>query len=354
MPGQSMIPYRVFISYSHDKDDQELVHQISENLEKEGLTVMWDQKFSVGTGFHEQIKNFIKYSHVFLPIVTKSSSERGWVHQEIGYAVAHNIPILPLAIEMLPDAMMRELHAILVPRDPEIIREKLKYNVFANLIQRYENPIYATYQCAEFTEDRAILMEKYARDVLWMKKYGIVRQKGGLSSFHIPGEVITHRVWKDRYGKVRMSSYHCRCQRAERLALEEHAAQEGCKLIISPDLTYNVYGRAARKKRLEWLIKFLDSSNGKKAKIAFYSEKETHSSITIVGNWFYSESHSGKQGRGYNQTIFTSHAPSIEHRIELFDQEFSELLDNMGWDENNCREKAIERIKEIIGTIKIP
>jgi hypothetical protein len=348
-----MIPYRVFISYSHNKSDAKLVRKIGENLEQEGLTVMWDQKFSVGTGFHEQIKAFINHSHVFLPIITKSSNRRGWVHQEIGYAVANNIPILPLAIEILPDAMMRELHAILVPRDSEKIKEKLKYNVFSNLVQRYENPIYAIYQCAEFTEDRAELMKKYARDVLWMKNYGKVRQKGGLSSFHIPKEVIADNIWNTRYGDHKMSSYHCRCQREERLALEEHAAVAGCKIIIDPTLSYDVYGKSARKARLKCLVNFLKSTAGENAQVAFNDEKNTHSSITMVGDWFYAESHSGKQGKGYHQTIFTRHAPSIQHRIDLFDQEFSALLKKSGWSEDNCRDRAVEEIEQIIDRIKV-
>jgi hypothetical protein len=349
-----MIPYRVFVSYSHDKDDEELVEEISKNLENEGLTVMWDQKFSVGTGFHEQIKNFIAYSHVFLPIITESSNERGWIHQEIGYAVANNIPILPLAIEKLPDAMMRELHAILVPRDPDRIKEKLKYDVFANLIQRYENPIYATYQCAEFAEDRAILLTKYAHDVIWMHNYGLLRQKGGLTSFQIPREVIFHEIWTQRYGKTKRGSpFQNRCQRGERLALEEHAAVAGCKLIIDP--SFSAHGELARKKRLKCLNKFLKSSNGKKAKVTFHNKESSGSSsnVTIIGDWFYSESQSGKPERGYNQTIFTRHAPSIQHRIELFDKEFSELLKKQRWDEDNCREYAIKDIDEIINSIKV-
>jgi uncharacterized protein with PIN domain len=238
-----MIHYRVFVSYTHKEDDEELVQQIGKILKKEGLTLMWDQKLSVGAGFNEQIRAFIAHSHVFLPIITKSSSERGWVHEEIGYAIANNIPILPLAIDdKLPEAMMRELQAILVPRDPEEIRKRLKYKIFSNLVKRYENPKFATYQCAEFTDDRAELMAKYARDVLLMQNYGLVRQKGGLSSFHIPKEVIEDRIWIDRYGGNKMSSHHCRVQREERLALEEHASIAGSKIIIDPTLTYDFYG----------------------------------------------------------------------------------------------------------------
>jgi hypothetical protein len=346
------IPYRVFISYTHKKEDEDLVEEIGNTLRDEGMILLWDKNLSVGTGFNEQIKKFISHSHVFVPIITNSSHRRGWVHQEIGYAIANNIPILPLAIDKLPDAMMRDLQAILLSRDPEKIREKLKYKIFSNLIKRYEKPLYATYQCAQFTADRAELMANYARDVLLMQNHGMVRQKGGLSSFHIPSEVITNDIWTARYGKVKVSPHHCRIQREERLALEEHASVAGCKIIVDPSLIYEAYGPNARKKRLEWLKKFLISPTGEKAQVAFFPETEdAHISTTIVGDWFYAESHSGKQGRGYHQTIFTRHAPSIQHWIDLFDQEFQMLLDEKKWDIDNCREQAVKEIDDIIKNI---
>jgi hypothetical protein len=346
-----MIPYRVFICYSHDKTDEELVRQIGENLEQEGLTVMWDQEFSVGQGFHDKIKSLIAHSHVFLPIITESCSERGWFLQEIGYALANNIPILPLAIDGLPDAMVRELQAIVVPRDFEKIQKELKYEIFSNLIRRYENPRYATYQFAESSDDRALLMTKYARDVLEIQKYGKVRQKGGLSSFQIPNKIISDPIWKRRYGSLPKGAFHAKLRRNERLVLEKLASVAGCKIIIDPTFLYDVYDPAARKNRLESLRDFLKSFSGNKAQVAFYNEKYSQNCVTIVGNWFYAESHAGKQGKGYHQTFFTRHAPSIQHRIDLFDQEFSVLLKNRGWNEDNCRDRALEEIDEIIAEI---
>jgi sugar/nucleoside kinase (ribokinase family) len=67
--------YRVFISYSHG--DIETVQRVVEVLKANGLTILWDQDFAFGRGFHEQIKTFISYAHVFLPVITVKSSERG-------------------------------------------------------------------------------------------------------------------------------------------------------------------------------------------------------------------------------------------------------------------------------------
>lgn len=81
--------YRVFISYSHQ--DAELVDRISSILEENGLQPMLDKGFASGHGFTDQIRNFITHAHVFMPVITRESSSRGWVHQEIGYPASWTV-----------------------------------------------------------------------------------------------------------------------------------------------------------------------------------------------------------------------------------------------------------------------
>lgn len=89
--------YRIFISYSHkDKDRAE---KLAKTLKENGLNPIYDKHFEGGFGFTDQIKKFIAHAHVFVPLITKSSSQRGWVHQEIGYAAALNVPIMPIMID---------------------------------------------------------------------------------------------------------------------------------------------------------------------------------------------------------------------------------------------------------------
>lgn len=78
MSKENKYKYRVFISYS--RKDREKVDVLANILKEEGLKPMYDKHFSGGFGFHKQIKNFIAHSHVFLPFITSSSSEMGWVH----------------------------------------------------------------------------------------------------------------------------------------------------------------------------------------------------------------------------------------------------------------------------------
>ena len=78
----------------------------------------------------------------------------------------------------------------------------------------------------------------------------------------------------------------------------------------------------------------------------------TSHSLTIVGDWFVAESVSAEIGRGYRQTIFTRHAPTINTRIELFDEEFDALLKRKEIRAEDSTKHAIEEIEAIIQELK--
>lgn len=343
--------YRIFISYSHQ--DESLVSKIEEILTGNGLKPMRDRNFAFGTGFHEQIKNFIAHAHVFLPVITDTSDARKWVHQEIGFAMALNIPMLPIAVgEKLPDAMLQQIHAVRIGEDLEIVKKHLSWEMIHGLVLRHSAPSQPLYQCAEFAEERATLMVKYSREVIDFGIHAELRQKGALSSLHIPSKTINHPVWKARYGGIDRGPGHCNLQREERLALEEHVRSAGCKLIINPNLNYEQYGGQARIVRIECLIEFLKSMVDSPCQVAINTRMGHEESLTILGDWFAAESVSARVGRGYRQTVFTRHAPSMLGKIEAFDQEFKELLDDAGWAADTSREAAIAKMSEIVAELK--
>jgi hypothetical protein len=87
---------RVFISYSDE--DLELVERIVSILEQDNIMVLWTRKLTGGTEYIEHLKVFIEHAHIFIPVITESSSARGWVHQEIGYAIGLHIPVYPVLL----------------------------------------------------------------------------------------------------------------------------------------------------------------------------------------------------------------------------------------------------------------
>lgn len=340
--------YRVFISYSHQ--DYELVQKIAFILEEVGVKPMWDQNFARGRGFYDQIRDFISHAHVFLPVITSTSDERRWVHQEIGYAMALNIPVLPIAVGRLPGEMLHQIHAVQWSDDIQQVKKQLSREVIASLVQHYLPATFAFYQCAYFPEDRAKMMAQYCNKVRAFGVHDLFRQKGALSSLHIPNKTHNHPVWRTRYGGSDRGESHCILQREERRAVEEHARIAGCRLIVNPHLPYERYPASARIVRLECLLEFLESIENSKCQVAFNRDMDYDQSLTILGDWFFAESVSAKQS--YRQTIFTSHAPSMLGKIEAFDQEFDELLEDYNWKAETSRAEAINEIRKIIAELR--
>lgn len=353
---------RVFINYSHR--NEELVEKIEKVLKANGLTPMFDRNFAFGFGFHEQIKRFIGHAHVFLPVVTPKAAERGWVQQEIGYAMAMNVPILPLAIGAVPGEMIGALHAVKLPRKIKERELDLRLSqllippIFERLIQRKHNAHDAQYVCAALPEDRTTMMVEYAdgvediqEGVPELSTTSFVRQKGALSSFHIPDKPLSDEVWKQRYVPHQRSAHHTRLQREERRALTRHAARSGCRLIVEPDLQFKEYDPIARRVRLESLVEFLKSGEVERVEIAFHRGTPGEQSLTIVGDWFLAESRVARPGHGYDQTIFTRHAPSMKPRIASFDEEFAYLLEECRFTAASSRCQAIGELRKIIDSL---
>jgi hypothetical protein len=255
----------------------------------------------------------------------------------------------------MPGAMIQELQAVRWEEGKywrRINKPKLDIHVFDSLVRRKQLESPALFECAQYQEERTTMMVAYAKKVLELGALGHVRQKGALSSFHIPDKPITHPDWDARYGPIKPGDYRCQLQREERLVLEEHARRSGCSLIIKPSLTYSKYGEAARKARLTELLAFLESMPDHLVRVAVNDRMPTASSITMVGNWFLAESVSAAIGGGYQQTIFTRHAPSILAKLELFDRELKELLKVQPGRPEKSRKYAIDVIAKVLRSFK--
>ncbi len=364
---------RIFISYAHD--EKRLAERLAAIVAKLGFEAVWDENFRFGHGFHEQIKLYIEHAHVFMPLLTRRSSQRGWVHEEIGYANAFNVPVIPVTIGrgVVPQQMIEMVQALaLLPADetfsldPEVqdggpqltdrqveeaarqFEQQCTRELIAWLIDRKASPALARYECAAHAEERGILLARYSREVVDLDgvKPQLVRQKGALSSFSIPREVITHPLWTMRYKGARRSEFYKTVLREERLALEAHARRGGCHLILNIKLGYQPFadganeaereGKSRREiereaavskiSRLQALSEFLTSVGGVSLRVAINDNQPGPENLLMIGNWFASESVTAGIGTGYRNTLFTRHAPSIETRIETFDQELEGLI----------------------------
>lgn len=351
---------RVFISYSHT--DIALVEKLVEIIEGAGMTPLWAKNLPLGTGsgnigFDEQIKIFIQHAHIFMPILFETSSQ--WVHQEIGYAKALNIPVLPVTTENInPGGMLQMNNALKMGDNEDEIKAQITIEKCRGLIEK-ESPI-AMYKRAETAEDRAKMMAEYANWLYHQQKFSRVRQKGGLSSFHIPTEPILHKVWKDRYYPGTKSKHHKLLQRNERLELQKHAITSGCRLIVSPSYAIKNRDPLAARTRLNTFLQFLENEEVEeivigiiedREELQFQDDQQNIESLTILGDWFLAESVSFNRGDGFTNTFFTRNAGEISNRIQDFDDEMEYLLSESGWTKENSRRNAIDYLKEKIRTL---
>jgi hypothetical protein len=206
--------FRVFLSYLHE--DRELARQVVNVLEAMGLEPVWDRDIHPGSPFTDAIKGLIAHAHVFMPLVTENSQKPPWVHQETGYAMALDIPVLPLAVGNLPGEMIAQLQAIRVEPDLSDLEQRLREVNVEEVVFPPPQRSRAIVQVADWPETRAELMARSADRVAQLGQYCYLRQRGALSSFSIPDRHIDDPVWDAREGDRKRSPYYRSLLRQER------------------------------------------------------------------------------------------------------------------------------------------
>lgn len=342
--------YRVFVSYSHD--DAALVDNIRDHVASLGLDTYSDRDLRGGLRFQDQIELLIAHARLFIPVITDASMHRGWVQQEIGYAYGKHIPILPVCIQQIPDGMIGQFQAINLKNDLSDLTSRLTRSEIDTFVERSERECPPTYECARDHTERGRLLTRYADIVRGIGRYGCVRQKGALTSFHIPETPLVNRDWRDRYDSRNPmpSRDHLNSLKDERWALERHTHQAGCRLIIEPFVReYRMHDLNSFRCRIQKLIQFLHSMSDDKVVTAVKSKHncDRSQSLTIVGDWFSAESVT-VDATGYRHTIFTRNAATIYAQHAEFEDELTTELSDQGINEQDSRVAAIDRLQEIV------
>jgi hypothetical protein len=345
-----MYPYRVFISYSHE--DRPIAKKVAGHLEGLGFRVVWDKDLQPGTPFTSQIETGITSAHVFMPLLTKSSAKRPWVHQEIGYAMGLSVPVLPVTIGELPEGIIKQIQAVNLQNDLADLEHDLTAKEVEQVVLHGEGQARAVFQCAELPEDRKLMLVQNLKSLLDFGCCGRVRQIGGLTSFSLPDKPISHAIWAEREGQCRRGDYYHKLQWEQRIALERHARECGCDLIINPNVPFEKNGPQARKARLRTLLEFLESMPDDKARVAIRTGEETNN-LLIVGDWFVAESFTPRAGMGYLHSVCTWHAPTVLTHMAQFDAEFEGVLNEQVIDGVSSRQAAIELIHKTLDSITV-
>ncbi len=337
---------RAFISYSHD--NQDAYRAVHAALEANGLSPWSDCDLRPElVAFDDLIKTHIAHSHVFVPILTPESHARGWVHQEIGFAMAMRVPVVPICIGKLPDGMIQMMQAVVFEKLDGNLAPKFGQVDFIELVAGAGVHWQPPSESASEVEDRALLMERYADEARKFIRHQCVRQAGGFSSFSLPDEAPGHAHWKARWADKPRGEYSATLLRRERRALEAHAKVAGCKLVTNLGLDLDAhYGVGAKHARFSILLDFLENVPAAPGliQVVLLDNYPPHSLVS-VGDWFVAESRAGRFGRGFQQTLFTSHAPTASRTVEYFDHDFRGYLKDQGTSAEDSRDWAIERLR---------
>jgi hypothetical protein len=344
-----MRSYRVFISYSHtEREKCDIVRDALKGISQTGVELVpWsDNNLAAGTGFTEQIQNLISHSHLFVPIITPISHQRGWVHQEIGFAVASKVPVVPLCIGELPPGMVSMAHALELNDLAAECLPRLKQQNFRELVAQSGKSWLPSGECAGEPGMRAQVIERLADEARRNLGPQIVRNSGGLSSFRIANARADHPIWRAHYGDKPRSHADFGYFRGERNALASHADVAGCKLIVNHGVDLDKeYGSGVWSSRIRSLVMYLESLPDDKVEIALVTKAAPHAWLA-VGDWFLAESAAVRPVRGIQNTLFATHAPSIDRRIQEFDEDLKELISLQGSPPGQSRPWAIQVLKK--------
>jgi hypothetical protein len=201
-------------------------------------------------------------------------------------------------------------------------------------------------EVADYPEERTEMMSRFANRVKDLGSSVHVRQRGTLSSFSIPNRVLNDPVWDLRGDS---SHYYRKHLRNERAALEQHARQSGCSLILDLEFASSKIKDNPKRMnaRLSTLMEFLESMPDEKIQVAITGRAQ-EGNLTILGDWFVAESQAPRPGEGYRQTVFSWHAPTVLKELRRFDEEMEEYHRQSELEPNTSRKAAIAKINEML------
>jgi hypothetical protein len=344
-----MYPFRVFISYAHE--DKSLARELHDLLGDLGLVPLWDALIEAGTGFNDAIKTMITSAHVVVPLLTANSQRRPWLHQEIGFAIGRNVPVLPVAVGVLPGEMIAELHAIGVERLADL-KSRLTEEAFEAVVLPV-NPPALTTAVANHPEERLSLLVEHAERLLGQRRRARLRQRAPLSSFSIPNSDLGDRVWEEFDDDRQRTPFVRELLLRERRAMERLAQDSGCSLILSPELDFPRSESAAspsrcraRRVRLEWLGRSLEGMTDDQVKVVF-SPAAGEGNWTILGDAVSAESQVSRPGLDWRQTLFVTHPPAVLRALRRFDHDLK-IFAPRERTETSSRREALRRIAEAL------
>ncbi len=159
-----MDPLNIFLSYV--SEDKKLVGDLKRKLEEEyhfKVFVAHDD-ITPSTQFDDSILETLRNVQLFIPVLTKQFHKSCFTNQEIGFALALKITILPLKIECNPEGFIKNYQALELKELPvtcNTIYSLLLYNsYFAHLKDLAINSLVIALQNSNSYSETNILVKQ--------------------------------------------------------------------------------------------------------------------------------------------------------------------------------------------------
>lgn len=350
MAKPNRYPYRAFICYA--REDLAIAESVREALREVGI-IGWLDKRTIhgGADFSAEIQEAILSAHLFVPIITRRANRRPWVHQEIGFAHALNVPVLPIGVGLDPGGLIHHLQAVSVSDETELghLAQKLEALDLFGIVEPAASARRMLVEIAASAIDRPRLMVRYAQRTLRKFGGGKVRQKAYYTSFSIPDKPTNDSIWDRREHDQRRMEDYLDEQRGERQVMEKLARQGTCRLIIDPRPALFPGNATGWRARIEILRDFLDSMPDTHLEVMPADLCEPHN-LVLVGDRFLAEADSRIAGQGYQRTHFTWHAPTVLWRLRRFDEEFEDLCTSRGLRAEESRKYTLGVLETLLSS----
>lgn len=311
---------KIFLSYS--TRDAVLARMIVHVFAENGVECfLAERDIQTGSEFDSKICDQIRHTNVLLVLWSSSSASSPWVNQEVGMALAHKVPVWPVAIEEISiQGAIFSKQGFYLSRhsDPYAQIAGLAQDIKSGISLPVAKPVIDQYLLGRDERTKRIikiLQEELSKISDTYK----LRMQAAFSCFAISDDP-----------SYRVAGYHDPKSHAllvrELDGVKQIIRQASLKAILWPKRPYD---DRFIQVRFENLLSFMESNydfNRVRFVIGRYSG----------GNMYIFDSNVLVEGiktpesdtPGYQLTTVSSHKPTIDSAISLFDARFDELWED--------------------------
>lgn len=330
---------KVFLSYSHQ--DEATAHLLAYILNSHGLQCFVDRQLLPGSSFDVNLRQKIRESDLILVVLTQSSASSAWVNQEVGFALAIDKVVWPLAFEknIQPDGMLSttQSYSLFDWSDPSRTIDRLIEGLQGIPAGGAPETYYSKFKLDQVIRgkiERARFISSNLRNLYEHNSRQLsIYLQAAFSSFAFSDDPLYRSAGghSDEY----MGSLFEERESLTRLVRQPRTT---FKMILWPVRAYDDAFLAVRYRNLlEWMLEVKDEPN-----IDFRCARYIGPTRHIVAEHFCIEGYKLHHTTGYEMSLVNYEPSKIENAVKEFD-----LVFNQASEAGQTKESAIQQIESM-------